>query len=40
MKILPAELRQKLLQNTQVKDTGSAPRLRVVATQSTTNSLL
>ena len=40
MKILPTELRQKLLQNTQVKDAGSAPRLRVVATQSTTNTLL
>ena len=40
MKILPAELRQKLLQNTQVKDAGSAPRLRVIATQSTTNTLL
>jgi hypothetical protein len=40
MKILPAELRQKLLQNTQVKDAGAAPSLRVVATQSTTNTLL
>ena len=40
MKILPAELRQKLLQNTQVKESDAAPRQRVLATQSTPNTLL
>lgn len=40
MRTIPNEIRQKLLENIQAKDTNSNPNLRVVATQSTTNTLL
>jgi len=40
MRTLPYELRQKLLKNLQVKSIDAQPNLRVVATQSTTNTLL
>ncbi len=40
MKFIPYELKQKLLKNLQVQSTDANPALRVVATQSTTNTLL
>lgn len=40
MKSFPYELREKLLKNIQAQSTDADPKLRVVATQSTTNTLL
>ena len=40
MRTIPYELRQKLLKDIQTKSTDAEPQLRVVATQSTTNTLL
>jgi hypothetical protein len=40
MRILPAEIRNKLLERFQVKSRDAKPNLRVVATQSTVNTLL
>lgn len=40
MKSIPYDLKQKLLKNMQVKSTDSQPNLKVIATQSTMNTLL
>ena len=40
MRTIPYELRQRLLKDIQTKSTDAEPQLRVVATQSTTNTLL